>query len=251
LEEIDRKINAKLVQLAKPDTFSGMKELSRQEMDLEQAISRDRDKSKLLGCLLTERKPSTTVSDPNHPINHLDDIVQEVMTRKRKGGKSAAVRHDIDESDTGSADKHAVVATCAERKDCNTNLTENVSEMSTCEETNALVLDCYKSNPWVVVESVSDRMAAVSSLLNPQKAVASESGQKVVVSIPVDEIERARLSPQEIKTIPKFRNYEPGEPTKVFVCLKLNIISNVLFSHYSTMYIGNRTKVKTSVIFSY
>ena len=240
-----------------------MKELSRQEMDLEQAISRDRDKSKLLGCLLTERKPRTIVSDPNHPINHLDDIVQEVMTRKRKGEKSAAVRHDIDGSDTGSTDKHAVVATCAEREDCDINPTENVSEMSTCEDKNAVVLDCYKSNPWVTVESVSDRMAAVSYLLNPQKAEALESDQKVVVSIPVDEIERARLSPEEIKTMTKFKNYEPGEPTKVFVCLQIKYYLKcsrgstfflVLFSRYyvyTVLGFGNRIEVNTSIIFSY
>ncbi|KAI0234344.1 RNA-binding protein 41 [Lamellibrachia satsuma] len=219
LEEIDRKISVKLAQLAKPDTFSGMKQLSRQEMDLERAISRDRDKAKLFGCLLTKQRPNTSIGDPNHPINHLDDIVQEVMTRKRKN--STAVRREFCENDDSSAEECATVATCAEREDCTVDHTGDVSEMLTCEEKKGDVLDCYKSNPWVTVESVSDRMNAISSLLNPQ-VVSSESSQKKIVSIPVEEIEKARLNPEEIKAMPKFSNYEPGEPSKTLYIKNLS-----------------------------
>ena len=209
LEEIDRKINAKLADLAKPDTFTGMKHLSRQEMDLERAISHDRDKAELLGCLLTERKPNTGVYDPNHPMNHLDDIVQEVMKRKRKGRKSTAVRCDITENVDSSEEEFGTVATCAEKKDCVLDCTQ---EMQTCEESKA-GSNCYKANPWVSVVSVADRMKAITDLLNPSQVVSTEISHVPVVS--VEEIERARLSSEEIKAMPRFRNYELGEPSKV------------------------------------
>ena len=205
LEEIDRKINEKLAELAKPDTFTGMKHLSRQEMDLERAISHDRDKAGLLGCLLTERKTNSGVLDPNHPMNHLDDIVQEVMKQKRKGKKSTAVRREVTENDDSSADKFGTIATCAEREDCDLTLT-------TCEESKD-GSNCYKANPWVTVESVADRIKAITDLLNPSQVMSSENPQVPVVS--VEEIERARLSAEEIKAMPRFRNFEPGEPSKV------------------------------------
>ena len=199
-------------------------------MDLERAISRDRDKAKLFGCLLTERRPNTSIGDPNHPINHLDDIVQEVMMRKRKGENSTAVRREVGENDDSSAEECAMVATCAEREDCTVDHTGDVSE--TCEEKKGDVLDCYKSNPWVTVESVSDRMNAISSLLNPQ-VVSSESSQKKIVSIPVEEIEKARLNPEEIKAMPKFSNYEPGEPSKVCLFNFFNIEPGPRFMQHS------------------
>ena len=210
LEEIDRKITAKLADLAKPDTFSGMKHLSRQEMDLERAISHDRDKAGLLGCLLTKRKPNTGVLDPNHPMNHLDDIVQEVMKRKRKGRKSTTVRLEVIENDDSSADEFETIATCAEKPDCDLTLT-------TCEESKD-VPNCYKANPWVSVVSVADRMKAIMDLLNPSRVVSPKSLQVPIVS--VEEIERARLSAEEIKAMPRFRNFESGEPSKVMAYQK-------------------------------
>ena len=185
-------------------------------MDLERAISHDRDKAELLGCLLTERKPNTGVHDPNHPMNHLDDIVQEVMKRKRKGRKSTAVRCDIIENEDGSADEFETIATCAEKPDCDLTLT-TCEEMLTCEESED-GSNCYKANPWVSVVSVADRMKTITDLLNPSKVVSSESPQMPIVS--VEEIERARLSTEEIKAMPRFRNYEPGESSKVMAYQK-------------------------------
>ena len=96
LEVIEQKIAAKTQQLCQPTTFAGAKLLSRHEMDLEKAVTRDRDTTKVFSCLVTDK--STDSVDPDHPINHLDKIWKDILSSKptcrRKRKRGAAVVAD-------------------------------------------------------------------------------------------------------------------------------------------------------------
>ncbi len=44
---------------------------------------------------------------------------------------------------------------------------------------------------------------------------ASAAGEEEAPPLPLQVVERSRLSEGEIKAIPKFKDYSPGEPSKV------------------------------------
>ena len=71
-------------------------------MDLEKSITHDKEKAKLLQCLMTSRQESHSSHDLNHPINHLQTIMKDVMC---KGQNSKKVRNsknvEVDESCPG------------------------------------------------------------------------------------------------------------------------------------------------------
>ncbi len=81
LEAIEKKISDKTESLAKPDIFRGAKYMSRQEMDLEKAISHGTEKANLLACLMTSDK--LIHSKPQDTSNHLDNLWEEVLHKQR------------------------------------------------------------------------------------------------------------------------------------------------------------------------
>lgn len=109
LKVIEQKIADKTEQLSQPTTFAGAKLLSRHEMDLEKAVTRDRDPTKVFDCLVT--KKSVDSIDPEHPINHLDQIWKDVLSskptcRRKKRKRGVAVVTD----DTASSEVPVTVS---------------------------------------------------------------------------------------------------------------------------------------------
>ena len=71
-------------------------------MDLEKSITHDKEKAKLLQCLMTSQQESHSSHDLNHPINHLQTIMKDVMSKgqnSKRGRNSKNV--DVDESCPG------------------------------------------------------------------------------------------------------------------------------------------------------
>jgi len=181
LKVIDQKIADKTQQLSQPTTFAGAKRLSRHEMDLEKAVTQDRDSTKVFRCLVT--KKSVDSVDPDHPINHLDQIWKEVLSskptcrrRKRKRGAAAA-------SDTSS---------CA--------VSTEVGSGSVSEET---VSQCLQHEDPVTSSSHGS-------------SDDSQQPKHDIEPVPVEVIERYRLSTEQIKQLPRFQNYSVGAPSPVW-----------------------------------
>ena len=84
LQAIETKIAAKKASLDVPDTFRGVKNVSRQEMDIERSLfvgtSRE---SNTLTTLLTEKSKSVT-GHPNDPINQLPQLMADIEQRARE-----------------------------------------------------------------------------------------------------------------------------------------------------------------------
>jgi len=188
LKVIEQKIADKTKQLSEPTTFSGAKQLTRHEMDLEKAVTQDRDSAKLFHCLVTEKSFDSV--DLDHPINHLDQIWKDVLSSKptcrRRKRKRAA----------------ASVTTC----DDTCEMKIKVSSGSGSEETNT------KSKNEQDEESGK---ILCHGRLPSQSSDGSKQQKCDIEPVPIEVIERYRLSVEQIKQIPRFQNYSAGTPSPV------------------------------------
>ena len=179
IDAINDKVRLAMECLGKADKFSGAKVMSRHEMDLEKAISKDNDKAKMLGCLLTMTRRNDT--DPNDPINNLDGIYMDALARSQDG-----VRQNKDHCNTKQEQpKHINDATVA-------------SEMSPANND-------FLSEP-----------------LEPMPEAGCAPKPWTVTEINDSDVVRYRLNVDEIKRIPKFKDYAPGVPTKVLFVKNLS-----------------------------
>jgi len=264
LKVIEQKIAEKTERLSRPTTFAGAKLLSRHEMDLEKAVTRDRDPAKVFDCLVTNKSVESV--DPDHPINHLDQIWKDVLSskptcRRKKRKRGAAMITDDTASHEMSVGvdncnvSEAAVTKCLNDTDVSVkSLTlENAeslssdhskqiskeipSKSSTCRRrkrkwgsapVNVAAAACN------IAEKISDVNVfekAVSDGLN-HKGIASKSlthenseslssdhskeAKRTVEPVPVEVIERYRLSVEQIKQLPRFQNYDAGVPSPVW-----------------------------------
>lgn len=185
LKLIEQKIADKTKQLSEPTTFAGAKQLTRHEMDLEKAVTQDRDSAKLFHCLVTEKSFDSV--DPDHPINHLDQIWKDVLSskptcRRRKRKRAAAAVTSCDDS-------------------C--EMTIKVSSGSGSEETTKCLQD-----------EESGKILC-HGRLQSQSSDGSKQQKCDIEPVPIEVIERYRLSVEQIKQIPRFQNYSAGTPSPV------------------------------------
>lgn len=255
LKVIEQKIADKTEQLSLPTKFAGAKLLSRHEMDLEKAVTRDRDPTKVFDCLVT--KKSVDSVDPDHPINHLDEIWKDILSskptcrgRKRKHG--AAVDSDCETSqkinDSNMSEavdylNHKTVSITSATRESPESLNSNHSkQMSkhvqsskrTCRKRKRkrgrpVVTDATASCELSVkINDSNVSEAAISERVNHKdisvKSSTRESPESLssghsmrskctVEPVPVEVIERYRLSVEQIKQLPKFQNYDAGVPS--------------------------------------
>jgi len=210
LTSIEKKIEEKERLLLQPTTFSGAKPLTRHEMDLEQAITHDRNSSKLFRCLLTEK--SLDDVDPAHPINHLDSILNDILPissvskrerrkRKRRGDQDGEIKKI--EPEIG----------------CSPAPIRN-------EEPNHV---CYLNNAWLPVHS--DHMPTHEKSKTCRSPTDLDYGS--IESVPIEVIERYKLSTSQIRELPRFGRYTPGVPSQVYKFLHL-LHSSAIFNKFIT-----------------
>jgi len=182
LKIIEQKIANKNHLLSQPTTFAGAKQLSRHEMDLERAVTRDRDSAKVFHCLVTDKSADSV--DPDHPINHLDQIWKDVLSSK---------------------------ATCRRRKRKRV-ATVIADDAVSCEvsmkvDSGDTACKCFDREEAPLKSAAHERVQLLSSDHCTQKCD--------ITPVPVEVIERYRLSVEQIKQLPRFQNYCVGTPSPV------------------------------------
>ena len=233
LKAIDEKIKAHQEMLSKPVSFSGTKTMTRHEMDLELAITHNEEKAKLLGSLLIEGNTlDPSYEDKNHPINHLDDILEEALTKRRpqsnhKLKDSAVESHSVVEEHSSVISKSDI----NNEKERRSTLEDKLEPMTeaTCQPKPKVV---KRSDEYIYLpESTDSKEHLVGS-----SRVSEAKNRKInghIDLIPEEAICRYRLSVQEIKKLDRFTNYEPGLPSNVSlnVSVSLNMCVCVCVSH--------------------
>lgn len=195
LKKIQEKIEKKNVDLDQKDKFHGQKALTRHEMELERSLLRDcnsDDKKKVMNALTTVLDPRERTL-PNDPMSQLPEILENITKgssqgkskrRKRKQKNKEPTSDEIDMKGLPS-DGSRVVTTESSTFDSSTNRVqeeEEIGDVATC-----------KPRPRNPVPEVS-----------------------------LEDIQNNRLAIEEIKNLPRFENYAPGELSKILYLKNLS-----------------------------
>lgn len=194
LKKIQEKIEKKNIDLDQKDKFHGQKALTRHEMELERSLLRDcnsDDKRKVMNALTTVLDPRERTL-PNDPMSQLPEILENITKgssqgkskrRKRKQKNKDPTSDDIDMKGLAS-DGSGVVTTEGSSFDSGNRVQEEeeIGDVATCEP-----------RPRTPVPEVS-----------------------------LEDIQNNRLAIEEIKNLPRFENYAPGELSKVLYLKNLS-----------------------------
>lgn len=195
LQKIQEKIEKKNVDLDQKDKFHGQKALTRHEMELERSLLRDcnsDDKKKVMNALTTVLDPRERTL-PNDPMSQLPEILENITKgssqgksrrRKRKQKNKELTSDEIDMKGLPS-DGSRVVTTESSTFDSSTNRVQEegeIGDVATC-----------KPRPRTPVPEVS-----------------------------LEDIQNNRLAIEEIKNLPRFENYAPGELSKILYLKNLS-----------------------------
>lgn len=195
LQKIQEKIEKKNVDLDQKDKFHGQKALTRHEMELERSLLRDcnsDDKKKVMNALTTVLDPRERTL-PNDPMSQLPEILENITKgssqgkskrRKRKQKNKEPTSDEIDMKGLLS-DGSRVVTTESSTFDSSTNRVQEegeIGDVATC-----------KPRPRNPVPEVS-----------------------------LEDIQNNRLAIEEIKNLPRFENYAPGELSKILYLKNLS-----------------------------
>lgn len=195
LQKIQEKIEKKNVDLDQKDKFHGQKALTRHEMELERSLLRDcnsDDKKKVMNALTTVLDPRERTL-PNDPMSQLPEILENITKgssqgkskrRKRKQKNKELTSDEIDMKGLLS-DGSRVVTTESSTFDSSTNRVQEegeIGDVATCEP--------RPRNP--------------------------------VPEVSLEDIQNNRLAIEEIKNLPRFENYAPGELSKILYLKNLS-----------------------------
>ncbi|TRZ06729.1 hypothetical protein HGM15179_020378, partial [Zosterops borbonicus] len=181
LDAIQEKLEERRRILALPQRFAGSKQLSRREMEIENALFQGTDRHSFLRALYHQDDSQKRGADEKDPMVHLESVYQELLSKK-----------------------------CPEKVQSATSdpcLSPSLTPQGAVTEESSLP-DQEEQAEQAGSPSVSAREPQQSP---PRPVVIREQ----VEFVPEEEILRNRLSEEELRKIPKFSSYHPGEPSKV------------------------------------
>ena len=190
----------------------------RHEMQLEKSISQSSQSSKFLhGMLIKEQSQHATVN-PADPMNNLQDIMKTIAHKPFRW------KHRKREKDNSY------------KLECNLECCVKTNTIGTthfdkpCEECERLETECPPEHRKLPVATCMERPSDFVSCDKKDSQLAESKSQpkaqdkdnKVVLvndedieSIPEAVIQCYKLSSEEIRKLPRFKNYDPGEPNNV------------------------------------
>lgn len=265
LAEIDRKIENHKKSLTMADTFFGQANVGRHAMDLEKSLVKDSTDNKRLSSLLIKNKFSSDFPHPEHPMNHIPEILEDIVGKKlfnKKRHRTKRRNHTdtnikSDEPFTIGADGndslHDVCSTVEGIRSTSSCLSEQSTEMIGCKTKEDSVIDHVLSGD---VECSDDKQSqnCTGELQTTIKPENTSVNNKIVLGmvnqIPECDIIANRLSVDEIRKLPKFENYEEGSQNNVLYLKNLpnKISENELGSLFLRFQMSNCSPIKFRIM---
>ncbi|XP_055981797.1 RNA-binding protein 41 isoform X1 [Sorex fumeus] len=209
LQDIEERISERQRILCLPQRFSKSKQLTRREMEIEKSLFQGADRHSFLKALYYQGKISRSgitgsydepqKKNKGDPMNNLENFYQEMIMKKRLE-EFQLMRGEPFAS-------HSLVSATS------------VGDSGTAEIP-SLLQDQGKQaaqgkGPSLHVAKVIDK-SPEQCWTGPKKLT------QPIEFVPEDEIQRNRLSEEEIRKIPMFSSYNPGEPNKVLYLKNLS-----------------------------
>ncbi|XP_037605622.1 RNA-binding protein 41 [Sebastes umbrosus] len=239
LQVIRDKIEARAELLSRPQRFAASQPLSRREMEIERALFQGTDRLGFLTALYhrdednqegQERAPS---SDP------MDSLYRDVLSKDRKqasdttGASHLSTHRVISDQSPDSQKSQEASEHLPELQG------ENLSIQSSSDPTEQQLAQDRPGHPPPAAPTQINISQPIGSLCGAAKA---RSGRPLTVrgeieTISDEEILKNRESEDGIQSNPRFRNYQPGKPSKVLYVKNLSAQASVaqlvaLFSRF-------------------
>ncbi|XP_023409688.1 RNA-binding protein 41 isoform X1 [Loxodonta africana] len=221
LQDIEKRITERQRILCLPQRFAKSKQLTRREMEIEKSLFQGADRHSFLKALYYQayhKKTSAdkymtsmkrkiklgTKDDPQKknkgdPMNNLENFYQEMIMKKRLE-EFQLMRGEPFAS-------HSLVSATS------------VGDSGTAENP-SLLQD--KGKQAAQGKGPSLHVAKVIDFSPQQCWTGPKKLTQPIEFVPEDEIQRNRLSEEEIRKIPMFSSYNPGEPNKVLYLKNLS-----------------------------
>jgi len=208
ISDLEKRIHMREEALSSPDLYSNVRVLSRHALEVEQSLQKGTEKANSLSHLVQPRKQAAPVNDPL-----LQTLMEadKILSRSKKG--LAFPSHD-------------------------TTLAHHTSKQPSETSDNSSQDSLDKREPFE--SSVSESSSAYR-----ESGVSSLPAN--IVPIDEKEIFQNRLSLEQIKDIPKFAGYSPGEPNKVLFIKNLH--HKVTEADLVSLFLGFQEKLGPKITF--
>ncbi|GAB1303163.1 RNA-binding protein 41 [Apodemus speciosus] len=191
LEDIKERISERQRILCLPQRFSKSKQLTRREMEIEKSLFQGTDRHSFLKALYYQgTKDEPPKKNKGDPMNNLENFYHETIMKKR-----------LEEFQLLRGEPFA-------------------SHSLVSAENPSLLQD--KGKQAAQGKGPSLHVAKVIDFPPEQCWTGPKKLKQPIEFIPEDEIQRNRLSEEEIRNIPMFSSYNPGEPNKVLYLKNLS-----------------------------
>lgn len=216
--------------------------MSRHEMDLEKAISHDPQKARALSILMTDVKPESDSGSKDDPMNNVKKLLKKV-----EKGKSKFVRASFTDSESSDSDDSTTAPSCMTFKEYLKHSREEMDgkkvidvPQDECPDCARSTVECYyhsrrkKADEFSTVNDYDEKCSSESKETtgikkkkkkHKNKKTSSvthrtdESKQTVsevdLEPIPLEVIEKYRITVDEIKQLDRFADYSAGQSNKV------------------------------------
>ncbi|XP_057676467.1 RNA-binding protein 41 [Corythoichthys intestinalis] len=193
LQAIRDKMAARAELLARPQRFAASQPLSRREMEIEQALFQGSDRQSFLTALY--HRDENNQDSPQRPasINPIDTLYRDVLSESSQSGEAAGMSY----------------------------LSPSVPSHDPPQRSHSQSEDVLHELPKHQATAQLEISRPIGSLRGPEGA---GSGQPLTVTgrltaVTDQDIRDNRESQEMIRSIPRFRNYQPGKPSRV-ICVK-------------------------------
>ncbi|XP_036379794.1 RNA-binding protein 41 [Megalops cyprinoides] len=243
LQIIRDKIEAREQLLSRPQRLSASRPLSRREMEIERALFQGSDRLNFLSALYHQEDDSKSSSKGPSSTDPLDLLYRDVLRDQKPGTASLS-----DETETGTPESTLVTQPQPKtdpdrRQSPHGHSDHRDSDSQTQSNTDVGSIGCHNKDSHQSVEAQNalgnarpQDQGGTTRLVSQSKISASQpirslcsvarqgTGGPLTVSglveqIPEEEIRANRETEEEIRCIPRFQNYQRGEPSKV-LCVK-------------------------------
>ncbi|KAL7390275.1 hypothetical protein ABVT39_018138 [Epinephelus coioides] len=223
LQVIRDKIEARAELLSRPQRFAASRPLSRREMEIEQALFQGTDRLGFLTALYHRDEDNQEGQEGAQFSDPMDSLYKDVLSKESK----QASPQEGETSGASHLSAHRTTSDQPQDSQTDSNQSkDNQSELSAQSESSSdtseqqLAQD-RPGQPALAAPVQINISQPIGSLCGAGKA---SSGGPLTVrgeieTVSDEEILKNRESVEGIRSIPRFRNYQPGKPSKV-LCVK-------------------------------
>ncbi|XP_077360469.1 RNA-binding protein 41 [Festucalex cinctus] len=213
LQAIQDKIAARAELLARPQRFAASRPLSRREMEIEQALFQGSDRQGFLSALYHRDENNQDGPQGATSTDPMNSLYKDLLSKSPQGVEAAgtlSLSTSVLSRDTLSEGDRQSEEGSPELPDCHSVHKGN----SQSEEGSPELLERHSAPPLEISRPIGSLRGGEGAGSGRPLMVTGR-----VVTVTDQEILDNRESHEGIRSIPRFRNYQPGKPSRV-VCVK-------------------------------